>query len=148
MMQLTRVVYKRLRTFWKWPTATVEYPYVHRAVPAVARAGLRNNFAECIGCHQCEKVCPVQCIDITSEPFTNTEKIPRTSKGILFEERVTSFKIDFSACVLCGICIRACPTESLQQSKSFPVARQQVRHLTVDLTHMPRTLRREQGYEE
>jgi len=148
MNEILRVVARRLRTFWKWPTVTVEYPYVSKLAPLKARAGLRNNFNECIGCHQCEKACPVQCIDIESTLFLSMEKTPKTSKGVLFEQKVTSFKIDFSQCVLCGICINVCPTQSLTQSKDMPVPRTQARHLTLDLTHLPRTLRREQGYEE
>lgn len=148
MKELVSVVYRRLQTFWKWPTATVEYPYVSKSPPLKARAGLRVNFADCIGSLSCAEACPVDCISIETEEFPDPDKIPKTSKGILFERKVTSFKIDYSRCVLCGICIKACPTDAILENKNFPAPRYQMRHLTLDLQHMPRTLRREQGYEE
>ncbi len=128
--------------------ATVEFPYVVKHAPQNARVALRNNFSECIGCHKCEQVCPVHCIEITSEAFPSKEKTPKTSHGVVFEKRVTSFKIDFSTCVSCGICVEACPTGSLTTDKNFVQPRTDSRHLKIDLVHRPRTFRREQGYED
>jgi formate hydrogenlyase subunit 6/NADH:ubiquinone oxidoreductase subunit I len=145
---LSKVIFKRLKSLLRQPVATVEFPYVIRHAPQGARVSLRNNFSECIGCHKCEAVCPVACIDITSEAFTSKEKAPKTSRGVIFEARVTSFKIDFNRCVNCGICVEACPTGSLTNEKQFVVPRQDSKHLVIDLIHRPRTFRRDQGYEE
>lgn len=138
----------RLKFLANKKVATVEYPYVAKNAPQNARVSLRNNFAECIGCHKCEVVCPVRCIKIASEDFPSKEKTPRTSHGVIFEKRVTSFKIDFNSCVNCGLCVDACPTSSLTNDKVFILPRQDSRHLVIDLVHRPRTLRREQGYED
>jgi formate hydrogenlyase subunit 6/NADH:ubiquinone oxidoreductase subunit I len=50
--------------------------------------------------------------------------------------------------VNCGLCVDICPTASLTNDKVFILPRQDTRHLIIDLVHKPRTLRREQGYED
>lgn len=146
--QIVQTFWERWKTVSRWPALTVEYPFVSKPFPHGARIGLRNNFAECIGCHKCEAACPVHCISIVSEDFPSKEKAPKTSRGVVFEKRVTGFKIDFNQCVSCGICVETCPTESLTNDKNFVPPRQNSRHLIVDLVHRPRVLRREQGFEE
>jgi glutamate synthase (NADPH) small chain len=146
--QLLRVIYGRIRYLMQGPSATVEYPYVVRHAPQGSRTSLRNNFAECIGCHKCEQICPVQCIEIKSEEFTNREKAPKTSRGVVFERRVSSYRIDFNRCVNCGLCVEVCPTGSLTNDKNFVTPRQHSRLLSVDLVYQPRALRKEQGYED
>jgi formate hydrogenlyase subunit 6/NADH:ubiquinone oxidoreductase subunit I len=148
LSRLLHVIYGRMRYLAQGPSATVEYPYVVRHAPQGARISLRNNFAECIGCYKCEQICPVQCIEIKSEEFPNREKAPRTSRGVVFEKRVTSFKIDFNQCVSCGICVENCPTGSLTNEKNFVTPRQHEKHLAIDLVYQPRSLRKEQGYED
>jgi formate hydrogenlyase subunit 6/NADH:ubiquinone oxidoreductase subunit I len=138
----------RFRFVVRKKVATIEFPYVIKHAPQNARVSLRNDFSQCIGCHKCEEVCPVHCIDILSEDFPSRDKAPRTSHGVIFEKRVTSFKIDFNKCVSCGICVDICPTGSLIQDKTIILPRQDSRHLVIDLVHRPRTLRREQGYED
>lgn len=138
----------RLKFLSKKQVATVEFPYVVKHSPQNARVSLRNNFSECTGCHKCEEVCPLRSIEITSEDFPSKEKTPKTSRGVIFEKRVTSFKIDFSTCISCGICVETCPTSSLTTDKNFVQPRTDGRHLKIDLVHRPRTFRREQGYED
>ncbi len=146
--KLFRLIWKRLSTAFTWPSATVEYPAVYRQPPHGSRVAIRNNFAECIGCHDCEKKCPVQCISIVSEDFPSKEKTPITSKGVVFEKKVTSYKIDYNQCVSCGICIDICPTEALSYEKNFIVPRQKNNLLILNLVHRPRSVRIEQGFEE
>jgi NADH-quinone oxidoreductase subunit I len=147
-MNFSKKLFNRFKFILTKKISTVEFPYVVKHAPQNARVSLRNNFLECIGCHKCEEVCPVQCIDILSEDFSPDVKIPKSSRGIIFEKRVTSFKIDFNTCVSCGICVDICPTASLTYDKHFVAPRQDNKHLIIDLVHRPRTLRREQGYEE
>jgi len=148
LTKITSVVYRRFRALVSQPAATVEFPYVIRHAPQNARVSLRNNFSECIGCHKCQEVCPVQCIDIVSEAYSSKEKAPKTSKGVVFERKVLSYRIDFNTCVNCGICVETCPTGSLTNDKNFVAPRQDPRHLNIDLVHRPRTFRRDQGFEE
>ena len=145
---ISKLMLTRLKTLWKWPANTVEFPYVIRHAAPQARVSLRNNFADCIGCHKCEDACPVKSITVTTEDFSSLEKIPKSSKGLLFEKKTTRFVIDFNKCVSCGICVTACPTGSLTFDKTFVAPRQSTKHLCLDLMHRPRALRRDQGYED
>lgn len=146
--KILRNAVSQIRLLASRSLTTVEYPYVARQFPNAARVSLRNNFSECIGCHKCEEVCPTECINIISEDFPSREKAPKTSKGVIFEKRVTSFIIDFNKCVTCGICVQYCPTNSLNYDKSFISPRQNSKHLSIDLVHRPRSLLKEQGYED
>jgi NADH-quinone oxidoreductase subunit I len=53
----------------------------------------------CIGCLQCEKICPDECIRIEAEPHPS-------GKG----KRARTFVIDYERCCLCGLCVDPCPT--------------------------------------
>ncbi len=145
---LWRLILNRLQTLRKHRSTTIEFPFVQRQPPQGTRGSLKNNFADCIGCHRCEQVCPVQCLNIISEDFSIKELAPRTSGGVIFEKRVTSFNIDFTKCVNCGVCVDECPTGSLTNDRHFVVPRFKPKNLHVDLVYQPRTLRKEQGYED
>ena len=77
-------------------------------LPPRTRGLLHNAIKQCIGCHECEKVCPVQCIRIESERLLDTGK-----------EWVSVFDIDHSQCIFCGLCVEVCPTGSLTHSKRY-----------------------------
>ncbi len=137
----------RLKVAMGTPPSTVEYPAVYRQPPHGARVAIRNHLSECIGCHDCEKKCPVQCISIVSEDFPSKDKIPTTSKGVVFEKKVVSYKIDYNSCVNCGVCVDICPTNALSFDKNFTAPRFKSALLILDQVHRPRSLRNEQGFE-
>lgn len=81
-------------------TFTHQYEYPEKPVPVAARyRGFhRFDLAECKGCGQCAKACPVDCIYIEKHKVEG-------EKGF----RVTGFVIDYSKCMLCGLCVEPCP---------------------------------------
>lgn len=120
---------------------TVEYPFVAKALPPLAKARLKNFFSECTGCLECERLCPLTAIAIESMLYSESGR-PATTKGIPCERSISSFKIDYSRCTMCGICVSICPTQSLVFDKVFPQPQPRALDLTVDLVHLPRTMRR------
>ena len=57
----------------------------------------------------CATACPAQCIFLEAAP----------SEDGRIEKRVLRFDIDHLVCVFCGLCVEACPTEAITESKLF-----------------------------
>ena len=91
-----------LRHLFKKPV-TLQYPDERWDPPERFRGflGLTRDFKtgeeNCIGCLNCEKVCPVDCITILT-----------AGKGR--EMYAKEFYIDYMRCMYCGLCQEACPT--------------------------------------
>ena len=73
---------------------TLQYPREVIPTPAIGRYRLYNNIDDCIGCMQCERACPVECI-------TGTRK----------EAHV----IDQDRCVKCGQCFEVCRFDAVER---------------------------------
>jgi NADH-quinone oxidoreductase subunit I/NAD(P)H-quinone oxidoreductase subunit I len=80
-------------------------------LPPRTRGLVQNDIDQCIGCHECAKACPVDCISVESERLEDTQK-----------EWVALFDIDHSKCIFCGLCVEVCPTNSLTHSKRYEAA--------------------------
>ncbi len=87
-------------------------------LPPRTRGLLVNDINECIGCYECAKVCPTECIEIQSERQPATQK-----------EWVSLFNIDNSRCVFCGLCVEVCPTGSIKHSKKYEAAAYEKREM-------------------
>jgi formate hydrogenlyase subunit 6/NADH:ubiquinone oxidoreductase subunit I len=129
------------------PPFTVEYPFVVKSLPSSARTSIRNNFKECTGCLKCEQTCPVKAIGIDGFEYSKTMRRPVSSGGIPFEREVESFRLDYSQCVYCGLCVQVCPTGALGFTKSFSKPEVAQKNLLVDLVHVPRSVRSGTVYE-
>jgi NADH-quinone oxidoreductase subunit I len=114
-------------------TVTLQYPHEKWPIPDrhigfeenqynVIRSRLHVDIDDCIGCMQCERACPVDCIKI------NTIKIPKdaelgvlpgstqtsaTSQGSPKRLLVSRFDIDMSECMYCNLCTYPCPEECI-----------------------------------
>lgn len=82
---------------------TLQYPTERWEAPERFRGflGLTRDFKtgeeNCIGCLNCEKACPVDCITIVTAG---------KGRGMYAKE----FYIDYMRCMYCGLCNEACPT--------------------------------------
>ncbi len=81
-------------------------------LPPRTKGLIQNDIQQCIGCQDCAKVCPVDCILVESERSEETQK-----------EWVAIFDVDHSRCISCGLCVEVCPTNSLTHSKRYEYAR-------------------------
>lgn len=125
----------------------MEYPFVVRSLPVKAHTTLKNNFLECTGCLACEQTCPVHAIRIEGFEYSPQMRRPQTSGGVPFEREIESFKVDYSRCIFCGICVDTCATKSLGFTRAFARPEVQEKALQVNLVHVPRTMRRGQNME-
>ena len=96
---------------------TIQYPDVKRDLPDRVRNRLYVNMDDCIGCDQCAKVCPVNCIDIVTAKALADEDLGETSTGNKKRLWVTTFDIDIGKCCYCGLCAERCPTAAWDMKK-------------------------------
>jgi len=90
---------------------TVHYPAEKR----VRAERYRNSFAllhdadgdeACVGCLQCEKICPSQIITIAAEK----KESPVSGKRRGYAK---DFTLDLNACIFCELCVQVCPTDAI-----------------------------------
>jgi NADH-quinone oxidoreductase subunit I len=97
------------------PKVTRQYPNPDDRfqLPERARNRLYVNMDDCIGCDQCARACPVDCITIDTAKAIPGENIGTTSNGKKKSLWVTRFDIDIAKCCYCGLCTFPCPTECI-----------------------------------
>jgi formate hydrogenlyase subunit 6/NADH:ubiquinone oxidoreductase subunit I len=77
-------------------------------LPPRTRGLLTNDIERCTGCRECERVCPTRCI------YVETEEIEEGSKTW-----ISTFDIDHSKCIFCGLCVEVCLPQSLVHTRAF-----------------------------
>ena len=102
-----------------YPSVTIQYPEVKPTMPERARNRLFVNMDDCIGCDQCARACPVNCIDIKTIKATPTDSPGATSQGKKKALWVTTFDIDIAKCCFCSLCVYPCPTECIEMTKVY-----------------------------
>lgn len=81
----------------------------------VIRSRLHVDIDDCIGCNQCMRACPVDCIAIESvKPPKGSEYDPgMTGNGTQKKMLVARFDIDLTECMYCNLCTFPCPEECI-----------------------------------
>ena len=86
----------------QYPDEKVTYPERFRGLH---RLTLRDDGAvRCVACMCCPTVWPAHCITI----------IPEESENPGIEKRPAVFEIDELRCVVCGLCVEACPCDAIR----------------------------------
>ncbi|NOS71830.1 MAG: 4Fe-4S dicluster domain-containing protein [Verrucomicrobia bacterium] len=70
----------------------------------------------CVACQICEKECPPKCIYIVKS------KDKRADYKGQMQLYPTTFNIDLSVCMSCGICVEVCPFESIKMNTEFELS--------------------------
>lgn len=99
-----------LRYMFKKPV-TVLYPYEEIATkrfkgPIAFTVDELDSNHKCIACNACIKACPSRCMAL------------RVDKNAQGQRVLGDFKVDYSLCSLCGICIEVCPTDALKHESA------------------------------
>ncbi len=101
------------------PAVTIQYPDVKVPLPERVRNRLYVNMDDCIGCDQCARACPVNCITIETVKGLPTDDLGITSNGKKKALWVTKFDIDFAKCCYCQLCVFPCPTECIYMTDIY-----------------------------
>jgi len=115
-------VLKGMRVTWGRlfrPGVTMHYPKERWEMPARSRMRLFNKIEDCIGCGQCLRACPVDCIFIDTEKREKDEPELFASDGSAIKLRVTRFDIDMTLCCYCSLCTYPCPTLCLIMTPEY-----------------------------
>jgi NADH-quinone oxidoreductase subunit I len=110
-----RVTFKHLFV----PAVTIQYPDVKLQLPERERNRLYVNMDDCIGCDQCARACPVDCISIETVKSIPGEDLGKTSNGKKKALWVTKFDIDIAKCCFCQLCVFPCPTECIYMTDVY-----------------------------
>ncbi len=123
-----------IRLFTK--SVTLQYPTVKMEMPERTRARLFNKIEDCIGCGQCARVCPTDCIDIQTEKRGKDEPEIFASDGTAIKLRTYVFDIDMTLCCYCALCTFPCPTHCLVMTREYEYSvydkKDHVYHFAVD----------------
>ena len=98
----------------KWPQPDRSIGFDHSEYNVI-RSRLHVDIDDCIGCLQCEKACPVDCIKIdTIKPGKDSDfDCGSTSHDTKKKMIVPRFTIDMSECMYCNLCVYPCPEECI-----------------------------------
>jgi NADH-quinone oxidoreductase subunit I len=105
-----------LGQFFK-PTVTVHYPHETLKIPPRFRGHIelvrdaQTGVAKCFVCKLCEKACPSDCITVEGVK-------PEGGK----RKTVTTYRLDFTKCSLCGSCVEACRDGAIRFSREYNLA--------------------------
>ena len=110
MLGLIRSLLTTIETGRRKPV-TIQYPQIHKELPERSRGlplllwdyAVEEPF--CVGCHQCERACPVECMTVTLQQNPKFKTGESKRKTIVGE-----FYIDMGRCMRCNICAEVCPT--------------------------------------
>lgn len=104
-----------LKNFLRAPT-TVQFPKTIRPRAERYRASFALLHDEkgdeaCIGCLQCERICPSQVISI--KPAGKREsKVTGQKRGY-----ADDFSLDLTACIFCELCVQVCPADAIVMTR-------------------------------
>jgi NADH-quinone oxidoreductase subunit I len=116
-----------MRNWFRGPI-TVQYPEQRLELPERARWTVTHKFDEdgspkCTACLICERECPDHVLRID---FTTDEAR---------DKHIDAYVYEVGACMMCGLCVAACPYDAIYMSHEYELATPDRRELTRVLLH-------------
>jgi len=97
------------------PVITVQYPEQKLELPERSRWAVHQKFNEdgspkCTACLICVKECPDHVLRLESSPKEEGGK------------RIDAYVYEVGACMMCGLCVAACPFDAIEMSHEYELA--------------------------
>ena len=105
-----------------------------------SRMRLHVKIEDCIGCKQCERACPVDCIHIENEKRARDAPAIFAADGTAIKQTVVQFDIDMSLCCYCQLCVFPCPTDCILMTPNYEFGGQTKGDLLYRFAKEPRTV--------
>ncbi len=111
-----------IKYFFSHPV-TVMYPFEKREFSSCAKGVLAlipDKYGDdlCIGCMQCVKICPVDCLTVEMRKLSKEELLGRKFEEKKKKALIPTFEVDLQRCMLCSLCVEICPTDALEMSQT------------------------------
>ncbi|MDY0087016.1 MAG: 4Fe-4S dicluster domain-containing protein [Coriobacteriia bacterium] len=105
---------------------TVKYPYEKLELPDRARWAVTPLYDEeskpkCTACLACVRACPDHILE-----FDVTVREDKT-------KHINHYSYEIGACMMCGLCVEACPYDAITMGHDYELARTSPEELVVDL---------------
>jgi NADH-quinone oxidoreductase subunit I len=103
-----------LRNLMRGPI-TVQYPYEKLDVPERARWAVQPVYFEdgvprCTACMTCVRTCPDYILSLDVETREDKSK------------HIRRFGYEIGACMMCGLCVEACPFDAIEMGHDYELA--------------------------
>jgi len=114
-----------MRNMFRGPI-TVKYPYEKLELPERARWAVKaivdeDGAPRCTACLNCVRACPDHILDV--EVTTREDKT----------KHIDHFRYEVGPCMMCGLCVEACPFSAIEMSHDYELARMSPDELVYDL---------------
>ena len=101
-------------------TVTVRYPEERQWISSRWRGRHWLTFREdgnvtCVACMMCAMNCPANCIDIKAKELDK----PYYTKRQKVDKAPETFTINLGLCVMCGLCVEACPEDAIRMDSGI-----------------------------
>ena len=117
-------------------SSTIQYPREKAELPDRTRHRLHVVIEDCIGCQNCERACPVDCIKIDPIKSPKSVDLGNSSAGNPIPFWLASFTIDMAKCCFCGLCTEPCPTGCIQMTPIYEFSSYEVCDLVYQFAMM------------
>jgi NADH-quinone oxidoreductase subunit I len=104
------------------PNVCIQYPEQRWQLPPKSRMRLFMKYEDCIGCGQCVRACPVNCITLKADKRPVGSAPIYAANGQAIKLDVQVFDIDMSLCCYCNLCTYPCPTECIYMTPEYEFA--------------------------